>query len=104
MKKQKAEEFSSYVNEKLKGFNFKRRYEEEGEKLELALKVHALRERMGWTQTELAKRMRTTQQAISRLERGIVSNCRLQTLMKLASATGTFLKLEFLDGKHKKAA
>ncbi len=104
MKKQKAEEFSNYVNEKLKDSNFKRRYEEEGEKLELALKVHALRKGMGWTQTELAKRMKTTQQAISRLERGIVSNCRLQTLMKLASATGTFLKLEFIGEKPRKAA
>ena len=93
-----------HLKRDLKDPEFKQYFEEEGEKLELALKVRALRERAGWTQTQLAKRMRTSQQAISRLERGIVSNCRVQTLMKLASATGAFLKLEFVEVEHKKAA
>jgi transcriptional regulator with XRE-family HTH domain len=48
------------------------------------------RTRAGLSQRELAKRMRTTQAVIARLERGL-SSPNIKTLRKLAEATGSRL-------------
>lgn len=104
MEKQRVVCFDDILRKKLKGSRFKQLFEEEGVKLDIAVKVRKLREKVSLTQSQLAKRMRTSQQAISRMERGLIGKCNLRTLMKFASATGTFLRLEFVDGKHKKAA
>lgn len=63
----------------------------------LGQKILQIRSRLGLTQKELARRMGTSQQAVSRLERGMYSGYTLRTLAKLARATGTELVVEFLD-------
>ncbi len=49
------------------------------------------------TQTELARRLGTTQSAVSRLEGGRVSPS-LATLRRYAEATGTRLSVKFVKG------
>jgi DNA-binding XRE family transcriptional regulator len=59
---------------------------------QLAELVYTLRTRAGLTQTELARRMRTTQSSIARIEGG-GSLPTLDMLARLAHATGTPLRL-----------
>jgi len=59
---------------------------------QLAELVYTLRTRAGLTQTELARRMGTTQSSIARIEGG-GSLLTLDMLARLAHATGTPLRL-----------
>ncbi len=69
-------------------------YDELGPEFELARSVIEARTRAGLTQEQLAKRMRTTQSVIARLESGRARPS-TKTLEKLAQATGTRLKISF---------
>lgn len=59
---------------------------------ELAELVYALRTRAGLTQTELARRLGTTQSSVARIESG-GSLPTLDMLARLARATGTPLRI-----------
>jgi len=59
---------------------------------QLAELVYTLRTRAGLTQTELARRMGTTQSSIARIESGC-SLATLDMLSRLAHATGSTLRL-----------
>ena len=69
-------------------------YDELGPEFELARSVITARTRAGLTQEQLAKRMKTTQSVIARLESGRTRPS-TKTLEKLARATGTRLKISF---------
>ena len=62
----------------------------------------AARANAGLTQDELAKRMRTTQAVIARLESGRVKPS-TRTLERLAAATGTRLHITFEPTKRRMA-
>lgn len=96
MKKTKVRTFRSRLREDLKDPEFKARYREERQALKLAMKIIKLREKKGLSQQQLAKLMGTSQQAISRIESGEYEGFTLKTLEKLAEATGTQLKIEFI--------
>ena len=55
-----------------------------------------LREKRGLSQQQLAERMGTSQQAISRIESGEYGGFTLKTPEKIAEATGTRVKIEFI--------
>ncbi len=57
----------------------------------------------GLSQEDVAARMRTSQQAVSRLEGGR-ANPSLDTLHRFAKATGTRLKISFEPAKTKRRA
>jgi len=59
------------------------------------MKILKLRKKRGLTQAQLAQRMGTSQQTISRIEAGAYEGFTLKTLEKIASATGTRLKIDF---------
>ena len=86
--------YSSFID--LKDPEFKRHYEDERQALKLAIKIAALREQKGLSQQELAKRMGTSQQAISRIESGEYEGFTLKTLEKIAEATGMKVKIDFV--------
>jgi transcriptional regulator with XRE-family HTH domain len=73
---------------------FKKAYDALEEEFSLMLEVAKARNRAGLSQTELAKRMKTTQSTIARLEsgRGLPST---RTLKRFAKATGHRLKISF---------
>jgi len=96
MKKDKVRTFKSRLSEDLKDPEFRAHYQEERQALMLAMKIGKLREKKGLSQQQLAKLMGTSQQAISRIESGDYEGFTLKTLEKIAEATGTRVKIEFV--------
>ena len=79
-------------------------YRKEYDALEEEFALIAARARAGLSQAELAKRMKTTQSAIARLESGRATPS-TRTLQRFAAATGHRLKISFEPvGKGKKRA
>lgn len=96
MKKKNVRTFRSRLREDLKDPEFKTHYEEERQALKLAMKIAKLREKKGLSQQQMAKLMGTSQQAVSRIESGEYEGFTLKTLEKIAEATGTKVKIEFV--------
>jgi len=96
MKKEKVRTFRNRLREDLKDPEFKARYQEERQALKLAIKIAQLREKKGLSQQQMAKLMGTSQQAVSRIESGEYEGFTLKTLEKIAEATGTKVKIEFV--------
>ena len=96
MKKETVKTFRSRLREDLKDPEFKAHYQEERQALKLAMKIAKLREKKGLSQQQLAKLMGTSQQAVSRIESGEYEGFTLKTLEKIAEATGTKVKIEFV--------
>lgn len=96
MKKAKVRTFKSRLREDLKDPKFKAYYQEERQALKLAMKIAKLREKKGLSQQQMAKLMGTSQQAVSRIESGKYEGFTLKTLAKIAEATGTRVKIEFV--------
>ena len=69
-------------------------YEALGPEFELARLLIEARTGAGLTQAQLAKRMKTTQSVIARLESGRVHPS-TKTLERIARATGTRLRISF---------
>lgn len=93
--KRRPETFDEYLKERLKTPRMKQQYREALVAMEVAHRILELRERLKLTQAQLAKRMGTKQQVISRLERGDYEGFTLKTLLKVAEATRTRLVVEF---------
>lgn len=72
---------------------FKKCYERELRKLRLSMQIAEVRKRLGLTQKEFAKRLRTSQGAIARIESGQYTGYSLHTLEKIALATGARLDI-----------
>ena len=96
MKNEKVRSFRSRLREDLKDPEFKAHYQEERQALMLAMKIAKLREKKGLSQQQMAKLMGTSQQAVSRIESGEYEGFTLKTLEKIAAATGTKVKIEFV--------
>jgi ribosome-binding protein aMBF1 (putative translation factor) len=73
---------------------FMREYDALDEEFALAAEIIGARAAAGLTQAELAKRMKTTQAAIARLESGSAAPS-TRTLKRVAEATGHRLKISF---------
>ena len=82
-----------------KSKRFKMLFEIESAKIKLANKLTEMREQMGLTQAELAKKMGVSQQLISKIESGD-DNISLETLVKFVYILGMTLKIGV--GKRKK--
>jgi ribosome-binding protein aMBF1 (putative translation factor) len=78
----------------MKSKGYRKAYEELAPEFALARAVIAARVTAGLTQEQLAQRMDTTQSVIARLESGRTKPS-TQTLERLATATGTRLKISF---------
>jgi ribosome-binding protein aMBF1 (putative translation factor) len=78
----------------MKDAAYRKEYDALEEEFGLALAVAKARARVGLSQAQLAKRMRTTQSTVARLESGR-SKPSTSTLARLAKATGHRLKISF---------
>lgn len=87
--------FESRLKEEAKDPSFEALYLDVHEAIGIGIKIAQLREKLGLSQKELAKRMNTSQQAISRLENGS-GGYTLKTLRKIAKATGSRLEVHFI--------
>jgi ribosome-binding protein aMBF1 (putative translation factor) len=61
---------------------------------EVALQMQQAREKAGLTQAEIARRMKTTQSVVSRIESG--ANASLDTLLRYARACDRRLQVKFV--------
>ena len=74
--------------------DYREAYERLEPEFEVARALIEARRRAGFTQADLAERMKTTQSAVARLESGRAPPS-LRTLGKVARATGTKLRIRF---------
>ncbi len=78
----------------MKNPKYKAEYKKLAPEFELAKAIIEARTKAGLTQAQLAKRMKTTQSVIARLEGGRVNPSTI-TLARIAKATGSHLKIGF---------
>jgi transcriptional regulator with XRE-family HTH domain len=96
----KKTNFDLYLEEQLKNPDFAQRFEHAGEAWDVALQLAALRQKAGLSQKDLARKLRTSQQQISRLESPSYEGHSLSMLRRVASALGASVRviLEFPRG------
>jgi len=82
----KKTNFDLYLEEQLKDPVFAERFEAAGEAWDVALQIAALREKAGLSQKQLAKKLHTSQQQISRLESPSYEGHSLSMLRRVAHA------------------
>lgn len=85
--------FKDYLKKELKNPEFKKAFDEEEIYASLAIQIAKIREKEGLTQKELARRLHTTQQTVSRLEDIHNKSYSLQTLIKLSHALNKRLEV-----------
>jgi DNA-binding XRE family transcriptional regulator len=93
--KQKALYLDEWLSQKLKKPGFRKHFRQARLAVEVAHQIVLLREKLGITQAELARRMGTKQQTVSRLESGDYEGFTLKTLLKIAEATRTQVVVKF---------
>lgn len=92
--------FDKYLEEQLKDNDFAERFKKAGEAWDIALKLAALRKESGLSQRELARRVGTTQQQISRLESPSYEGHSLSMLRRVAEVLGATVHIELLRAKQ----
>jgi len=83
--------FDVYLEEQLKDPDFAERFERAGEAWDVALQLVALREKAGLSQKDLARKLRTSQQNISRLESPSYEGHSLSMLRRVTDVLGATL-------------
>ena len=78
--------FDLFLEEQLRDPDFAGRFKRAGEAWDVALQITALREQAGLSQKELARKLKTTQQQISRLESPACEGHSLSMLRRVAAA------------------
>lgn len=80
--------FNLYLTEQLKDPNFAQKFRKARESWDVAFQLASLRKKSGLSQKELAKRVGTTQQQISRLESPSYKGHSLSMLRRVADVLG----------------
>lgn len=92
--------FDLYLEEQLKNPDFAEKFRKAGEAWDVAIKLASLRKSSGMSQKELAKRVGTSQQQISRLESPSYEGHSLRMLRRVADVLGVIVHVE-IQGKKK---
>src|SRR5437762_11883941 len=85
--------FDLYLEEQLKDPVFTERFEKAGEAWDVALQIAALREKAGLSQKDLARKLHTSQQNISRLESPSYEGHSLSMLRRVAEVFGASVRV-----------
>jgi transcriptional regulator with XRE-family HTH domain len=96
--------FDKYLEEQLKDPKFAERFQEAGEAWDIALQIAALRNEAGMSQAELAKKVGTTQQQISRLESPSYEGHSLSMLRRVAEILGAKVFVQIQRNKPTRKA
>ncbi|MBU1122882.1 MAG: helix-turn-helix domain-containing protein [Candidatus Omnitrophica bacterium] len=88
--------FRDRLKKDLKDPEFRKSFDEEEVYAKLAIQIAKIRQKRKITQLELARRLNTRQQTVSRLEDIHNKSYSLRTLIKLAGALHKELKVEFV--------
>jgi transcriptional regulator with XRE-family HTH domain len=103
----KKTNFDQYLEEQLQDSAFASRFAHAGEAWDVALQITALRQQAGLSQKDLAKRLKTSQQQISRLESPAYAGHSLSTLRRVAEALHARVRIVFepeADGEQSQVA
>ena len=92
--------FNLYLAEQLKNPDFAERFKKAGEAWDVAIKLSSLRKACGLSQKELAKRVGTSQQQISRLESPSYEGHSLSMLRRVADVLGATVHVEIKGKKQ----
>ena len=87
--------FDRFLEEQLRDPDFAERFKRAGEAWDVALQLAALRDRAGLSQTELARKLKTTQQQISRLESPGYEGHSLSMLRRVARVLNAHVHVVF---------
>jgi len=90
--------FDQYLAEQMKDAGFAERFEKAGKAWDVALQIVALREEAGFSQKDLARKLKTSQQQISRLESPAYEGHSLRMLRRVAEAMGATVHIVFESG------
>lgn len=97
--------FDRYLEKQLKDADFAARFKKAGEAWDVALQLAALRKDSGLSQKDLARKVGTSQQQISRLESPSYEGHSLSMLRRVAEALGATLHVELQrKGREKQQA
>ena len=80
--------FDLFLEEQLRDPDFAERFKRAGEAWDVALQISALREKAGLSQKDLARKLKTSQQQISRLESPSYEGHSLSMLRRVANVLG----------------
>ena len=86
--------FDDWLIEQQKNSKFAKAFQQEDVRARLALRIAEVRQRRNMTQTQLAKKLHTTQQAVSDIESFKHKNITMGTLQKIAEALGIRLLID----------
>src|SRR5438874_12072720 len=89
----KRTNFDLYLKEQLKDPVFAERFERAGEAWDVAMQLAALRQRAGLSQRDLARKLHTSQQNISRLESPSYEGHSLTMLRRVAEVLGATIRV-----------
>ena len=87
--------FDLFLEEQLRDPQFAKRFKQAGAAWDVALQLAALREQAGFSQTELARKLKTTQQQISRLESPGYEGHSLSMLRRVARVLNAQVRVVF---------
>ena len=96
--------FDLYLEEQLKNPDFANRFKKAGEAWDVAIKLASLRRSSGLSQKELAKRVGTSQQQISRLESPSYEGHSLSMLRRVAYILGVEVHVTLERSSHRRIA
>ena len=99
----KKTNFDAYLDKQMQDPDFATRFNNAGEAWDIALRIAALRQNAGLSQKELAERLHTTQQQISRLESPSYEGHSLSMLRRVAAALGASVRVVFEAEKPQKS-
>src|SRR2546425_11422186 len=91
--------FDLFLEEQLRDPDFAERFKRAGEAWDVALQIAALREKAGLSQKDLARKLRTSQQQISRLESPSYEGHSLSMLRRVADALGATVHVSLIPGE-----
>jgi transcriptional regulator with XRE-family HTH domain len=91
----KKTNFDRYLDEQMKDPAFAARFAQAGEAWDVAMQLAALRQKAGLSQRELARRLNTSQQHISRLESPGYEGHSLANLRRIAGVLHARVRVTF---------
>ena len=87
--------FDVFLEEQLRDPDFAERFKRAGEAWDVALQIAALREKAGLSQKDLARKLKTSQQQISRLESPSYEGHSLSMLRRVAKVLSAKVRVVF---------
>src|SRR3990170_8071732 len=87
--------FDVFLEEQLRDPDFAERFKRAGEAWDVALQISALREKAGLSQKDLARKLKTSQQQISRLESPDYEGHSLANLRRVAEVLHARVRVVF---------